>query len=342
MNGRLQWAALAAALVSAACGGEAPEATRGPAPRKTRRVATAAVRAVSGSDSVQVPATVLARSRATLSARISAAVVELPFEEGARVPNGAVVVRLDDAALRSGLAAAEASLEAARADMRRIEALLERDAATPREREQTAAGVAAAEAATAAARDALSYAVLRAPFAGRVGALPVNVGDVVSPGKSLAVLEGAGGFEIEASVGAEHADRIEPGQELEAVIDGVAAPVNARIRAVAPGGDPRTHRVEIKADLADAEGVRSGSFARLSLPTGPGETRLTVPVEACFERGGLTGVFVVDEGVARLRWIAAGARSGQQLEVRAGLEAGEQVVLEPSGLEDGTPVEEQG
>jgi RND family efflux transporter MFP subunit len=342
MNGRLQWAALAAALGSAACGGEAPEATRGPAPRETRRVATAVVRAVSGSESVRVPATVLARSRATLSARISAGVVELPFEEGARVANGAVVVRLDDGALRSGLAAAEASLEAARADMKRVEALLERDAATPREREQTAARVAAAEAASEAAREALSYAVLRAPFAARVGALPVNVGDVVSSGESLAVLEGAGGFEIQASVGAEHVDRVELGQELEAEIDGVAAPVSATIRAVAPGGDPRTHRVEIKADLADTPGVRSGSFARLTLPTGTGERRLMIPVDACFERGGLTGVFVVDEGVARLRWIAAGARSGEHMEVRAGLEAGEQVVLEPSGLEDGTPVEEQG
>jgi multidrug efflux pump subunit AcrA (membrane-fusion protein) len=122
----------------------------------------------------------------------------------------------------------------------------------------------------------------------------------------------------------------------------VASPVNATIRAVAPGGDPTTHRVEIKADLGEAPGVRSGSFARLSLPTGPGERRLMIPAGAAFERGGLTGVFVVDEGVARLRWIAAGARAGEQMEVRAGLEAGEQVVLEPSGLQDGTPIEEQG
>jgi RND family efflux transporter MFP subunit len=334
-------AGVSLAFASAACVGEIADRDRTPADRESRRVVTAPVRAVADGGATSVPATVFARRRATLSARITAAVVELPFQEGARVPGNAILVRLDDAALRSALTAAETSLEAARADLARVEALLERDAATPRERDQAAAHAAAAEAASEAARDALSYAALRAPFEGRVGALPVNLGDVVSPGRTLAVLEGAGGYELQASVGGELVARLEPGQELEAEVDGVAAPVKATLRAVAPGGDPATHRFEVKADLADAPGVRSGSFARLAVPTPEGERRLVIPAEAAFERGGLTGVFVVDEGVARLRWVAAGARGADEMEVRAGVEAGERVVVQPSGLEDGTPVEEQ-
>ena len=59
---------------------------------------------------------------------------------------------------------------------------------------------------------------------------------------------------------------------------------------------------------------------------------------ALFERGGLTGVFVVTDGKARLRWIAAGERDGNLIEVRAGLEAGERVVLNPAELTDGVAV----
>ena len=51
-----------------------------------------------------------------------------------------------------------------------------------------------------AAKDALSYAALRAPFAGRVAARPVNVGDVVNPGMTLVEIEGEGGLEIRATV----------------------------------------------------------------------------------------------------------------------------------------------
>ena len=54
-----------------------------------------------------------------------------------------------------------------------------------------------------------------------------------------------------------------------------------------------------------------------------------MPATALFERGGLTGLFVVRDGKARLRWVAAGARDGGAVEVRAGVEAGERVVLGP-------------
>jgi hypothetical protein len=59
-----------------------------------------------------------------------------------------------------------------------------------------------------------------------------------------------------------------------------------------------------------------------------------------FQRGGLSGVFVVAKGEARLRWVAVGATAGDVTEVRAGLEAAERVALEPGGLADGQAVAE--
>jgi len=49
----------------------------------------------------------------------------------------------------------------------------------------------------------------------------------------------------------------------------------------------------------------------------------------------------VAEKRARLRWIAVGAPEGDKTEVRAGLEAGERVALEPQPLTDGVPVQEK-
>ena len=67
---------------------------------------------------------------------------------------------------------------------------------------------------------------------------------------------------------------------------------------------------------------------------------MSVPGIALFERGGLTGLFVVSDGKARLRWVAAGVRDGDTVEIRAGVEAGERVALDPTGLVDGAPVKE--
>jgi NAD(P)H-flavin reductase len=113
------------------------------------------------------------------------------------------------------------------------------------------------------------------------------------------------------------------------------------VSAVAPSGDSTTHRFEVKADLPAAPGLRAGLFARLLVPGVAAEARILVPAAAAFERGGLTGVFVVADGKARLRWVAVGARQGETVEIRAGLEPGERVALEPALLADGAPVRER-
>jgi RND family efflux transporter MFP subunit len=291
-----------------------------------------------GSGEMAVPGTVQARRRAALSARLAASVVELPYEEGRRVGAGAVVVRLDDAALRASVAAAEAGASAAETDLARTRALLQKGAATPRELEQAAAAASAAAAQLTAARDQLSYSALRAPFAGRVAARRVNLGDVASPGQTLVEIEGEAGLELAATVDSALAAVLRPGARLRALVDGQPAPLAATVTAIAPSGDPTTHRFELKADLPPAPGLRAGLFARLLVGGVAAEPRLLVPASALFERGGLSGLFVLSEGRARLRWVAPGAVEGDRVEIRSGVEAGEQVATDPEGLADGAPV----
>jgi RND family efflux transporter MFP subunit len=326
-------------LVMAGCHGEKPKAGA-PAPEgPPKAVATAAVIGFEA-DETAVPGTIRARQRAALSARVPASVIEVPHREGDRVEAGAVLVRLDDAALRSAVAAAEAAMTAAESDRRRAEALLAKGAATPREKDDAATRAAATRAAWEGARDNLAYAILRAPFAGRIARKPVNVGDVVSPGTTLVEIEGEGGFELEATLAADLAASLRPGFRAQAIVDGRDEPLDAVVRSVSPAGDPTTHRFDLRADLPPAAGLRSGLFARLLLASPASSPRLAVPAQAVFQRGGLFGVFVVTEGRARLRWLAPGATAAGRTEVRAGLEAGERVIVDPSGLADGTPVVE--
>jgi RND family efflux transporter MFP subunit len=324
----------------AACGGQETKETPPPDLGPTRDVTTTEVQRVGEEGEVAVPGTVRARQRAALSARIPASVAELPVQVGQWVEAGAVLVRLDDAALRSALAAAEANLKASQADLDRTKALLEKDAATARELDEMTARTAGAEAQVIAARDSLSYAVLRAPFAGRVAARPVNLGDVVNPGMALVEIEGRGGLEVRASVDAAVATLLRPGSKVRALCDGRTEPVEATITSIAPAGDLTTHRVEVKAAVPSRPGLRAGTFARLLVPAPAGEARLRVPASAVFPRGGLNGLFVAADRTARLRWVALGERVGDTVEVRAGIEPGERVILDPAGLVEGAPIRE--
>ena len=102
------------------------------------------------------------------------------------------------------------------------------------------------------------------------------------------------------------------------------------------------HDVTPAAVEALAREGATGATSLDALVTGLAAPRvvwLMVPAAAVVRRGGLTGLFVVSDGRARLRWVALGDEAGGGVEVRAGVDAGERVVLDPADLADGQGVE---
>ena len=70
------------------------------------------------------------------------------------------------------------------------------------------------------------------------------------------------------------------------------------------------------------------------------DTVLTVPAAAVSTLGQMERVFVVVNGRALLRLVKTGARDGARVQVAAGLDAGETIILAPPAtLRDGQPVE---
>jgi RND family efflux transporter MFP subunit len=314
----------------------------GPASTSTAAAAPLAViteRVGGGAEGrVEVPGVIEAARQADIASRVSAVVEKVPVEEGDFVKAGALLVRLDDRDLRARVAAAEVAFEAARSQRERIAALMTKDAATKQERETSEAAFAAADAERDAARAQIDYAEFHAPFDGYVVNRRTRAGDLALPGQPLLTLQGAGLLRVAATVTRAQAEHLRTGDEVEAVLEGEAA-VPATLSIVASAGDPGSLRVLVKADIPSGSGARAGSFARLRLPGGAEDAALMVPRDALVERGALTGVYVVEEGRARLRWISPGEERGDRVVVRAGLAAGEEVIRRPGPMADGAAVE---
>ncbi|MGD9692832.1 MAG: efflux RND transporter periplasmic adaptor subunit [Phycisphaerales bacterium] len=159
---------------------------------------------------VSAPAYLEATRRVQISARFSAQIMELPFEEGMQVRADDVVVRLDDRDLRAQLESAEASqkaeearLEGARASYVNAVAEWERQSALHKtndvskqaldmaetEKNRSEAALRAAEASVAIAKANISrvlqelrYTEIRSPIDGVVTTLNAKVGEVVVTG----------------------------------------------------------------------------------------------------------------------------------------------------------------
>jgi RND family efflux transporter MFP subunit len=327
-------AVLAGALLPA-CGRRERPAAAAPAEPVVVRTARAGG---AGDGWIEVPGAIEAALAATLASRHSAAVEEVRVEEGSAVRAGDLLIVLDAADLRARIAAAEAALAAATAHRDRIAGLFARGAATRQELDGAEVAHAAALAERDAARGQLAYAELRAPFDGRVTDKRVRRGDLAVPGQPLLAVQGIARLRVAASVTERQADRMKTGDPVTVILED-GSRTQARISVVGPAGDPASRRFLVKADLAERSGARAGSFARLRLPhAGDAAPAALVPRAALVERGALTGVYVVEDGRARLRWISPGEPAGDALVVRAGLDPGEEVILDPGPLRDGTPV----
>ena len=280
------------------------------------------------------------------------------LQAGARSAAAGATQARDGAAVAEAEArAAQAALTLARATHGRIAGLHARKSATPQELDEATAGLAAAEARaasaearvresaagierTVAASDAAgataAFLQVRAPFDGIVTEKLVEPGNMAAPGMPLLRIEDTRGFRLEARVDEARASRVSPGMPVEVVLDGAdgqAQTVTGAVAELSRAVDAGARTVLLKVTLPGTAGVRSGTFGRVRLP-GAARTALTVPADALVTQGQVTSVFVVNDGVARLRLVRMAGT-----EVQAGLAAGETVVVgPPPGLADGRRV----
>ena len=284
--------------------------------------------------------TVAPRVAAAVASKLMANVLEVRVSAGATVRKGDLLIRLDGRDLEARQREAEASLAAARAeladaaaDQRRFSLLIERGSVTQREYDGVNARHAMAEARVKAAEQAViqagvarGYVEITAPIDGVVAEKLVDPGDLAVPGKPLLVLHDPRQLRVEAWVPEEMAPRLAVGNPVTVHVDAVAKTFSARIDEIVPQADPATRTIAVRVALPADEGLRSGMFGRLSVQAGSVRI-LSIPRRAVRRVGQLESVEVKTPAGMRSRHVQTGVVRGDQVEVLAGLEAGETIVL---------------
>ena len=301
-----------------------------------------------------LPARVKAAEEATLTARSGGRVSTFPVREGRSVAEGALLVRFDAPEARRALEAARAEEQAARVaaavaarQLARVESLYTSGVLSQSDRETAEAqdrGAAARLALAASARESAESAFeVRAPFAGVLVRRHVDVGADVQPGTPLVDLRSPGGSEIVTAVPEAAAQDLRATKAWVQVGDGAWRP--ARLLRADGMVDPATRSRTARFAPIGGGRIEPGAFARVRLETPSGRvsahesTALSVPVTSIVRRGALTGVYVVEEGRAWLRWVRPGVAHGERVAVLSGLDASDVVVAVPDGLVDGARVQ---
>lgn len=268
-------------------------------------------------------------------ARIGGTLTALDVSEGSAVEAGAVIARITDPKLESGLAAAEARIgaatsqrENAQSELDRVEELLRRGATTAQRVDQARTtlsvaenAVAEAEAARAVTFQQIAEGAVLAPAAGRVLSVPLRLGEVVMPGEPVATIAGGGVF-LRLAIPERHAGGLDVGATV--ATDGGTGTVEKLYPLIEQG--------RVTADVAVA-GLSDTFIGQRVLVRVPVAKRavLAVPPDAVTSRSGLDFVRVrTAHGAAEVTVIPGAlveTADGPRREILTGLRAGDTILV---------------
>ena len=333
---------VAGALAAAGCGGGgngAQAATGGGPPATPVDVAVARVDTVV--ETIRATGQIEAVQSIELRPEVEGRIVDITASEGTEVAEGTPLFKIDDVQLKAQVDRLEAERDLAAQALRRTRELLERNASSAADLERAEAAARSAEAQLELQRVRLERTVVRAPFAGVVGARLVSLGDYVTSATTLTMLQTVDPQRATFAVPERYAERLARGQR---VTFAVSALPDRQFSGTVDFVDPRVQlparTITIKARVRNPDrALKPGMFieAELSAEVRPGA--VVIPEDAVLPLGGEDFVWAVVDGKATRRPVSLGVRMPGFVEVRDGVSAGEQVVV--GGLErlyEGAPV----
>ncbi|HMM90719.1 efflux RND transporter periplasmic adaptor subunit [Bradyrhizobium sp.] len=332
-------------------------------PQRPRMVSVELAKAERKSVPVDVDANgiVTPISSVALKSRLETTIVAVHFEDGARVNEGDLLFTLDsrqiDAQIEQAegvLAKDQAQLEGAQRDLRRYNDLVGKGATTQvnvdnaRTQSDILTGTIKAD---QAALDNLkvqkSYTTIRAPFAGRISAANVKVGNFVRPADvaPLAVINQMAPvyvtFAVPQRVLVDLRESMTKGvSSVTATIPGRQNSETGKVAMVENTVDATTGMVTVRGIMSNqSETLWPGTLVSTKLIIRT-EDAIVVPTVAVQRSQSGNFVFVVKDGVARIQPVSVDRTSQGISVISEGLSGGESVVVDGQLLlSDGTRVE---
>ncbi len=328
-----------AALCLAACSG-APDGTPGPDPVALVSLGRAQTGPIEDRALLYGAAENGGPGRIILAAPTEAIVVAIDAPVGSAVAAGQIIVRLAPSPT-SRLDLARAATEARVAEQAFARAQrLRADGLVSNAEVDTARAAATSSRATLVSLSGRSNSLaLRAPGAGYVDTISASPGDVVAPGAAVATIARSGDIRARFGVDPALARRLRPGSPIRVSPAGGEAGFVVPILSVNPVVDPQTRLASVFARLPAAAGIGPGETLTGEALVSATGAALTIPYAALLDDGGQPFVFVVANGRAHRRDVAAGPTAGNRVAITRGLRPGEAVVVQGgTALQDGMKV----
>ncbi|OFV87562.1 MAG: hypothetical protein A3J75_08060 [Acidobacteria bacterium RBG_16_68_9] len=307
-------------------------------------VATTRIRRGAITQPVSAPGSLVARRESQIGTEVTGRLQHVFVSEGDRVEAGAPLFQIAPESYEMALRQAEAGLDVAQADRRQIESDLARartlrrqDVVAQQDLDRLTTALAVSQArerqaheSVALARHNVERTTVRAPYAGSVAKRLADEGTtaLVQPQTIVIVLQETSELEAHAAIPESQLALVRNGDRARLHIEGLAAPIATTVSTVNDTIDPATRTYLVKMPVPNPDRrLKAGVFAHVEiLPRAKLDVLLVSP-EAVRAEDGVTRLLIVRDGRAVAVPIEVGLTSEDAVEVLAGAEEGEEVIV---------------
>lgn len=189
------------------------------------------------------------------------------------------------------------------------------------------------------ARQQLADTSVKAPLDGVVQEKRASVGEYLAAGAPVVNIVKMDPLRLRAEVPEREAKKVRSGQNVRVTIDGDTNVYVGQIMRLSPVIAQQSRMLLVEADVRNNGKLRPGAFAHAEIVTNDAQMVATVPSKAIVTFAGIEKVIVVQNGKALEKPVTTGRRNGDWTEIVAGVNVGDQVVVDPGNLQSGQAVE---
>ena len=191
------------------------------------------------------------------------------------------------------------------------------------------ANVEAARTQVSTAEQAVADTVVRAPFSGYISARPIAVGEYATSATPVATIVRTNPIKVQIQVAEADVPYVGIGRGVTIAVDAYKdRSFGGVVTAVNPSIDPNSRSAIIEAQIENNNNaLRAGMFATVKITRDGGSLGVFVPREAVYDDQATQNrrVFVIVEGVAKLRTVKTGTEESGMIQILDGVAADETV-----------------
>ncbi len=308
-------------------------------------VAVTEVKQVDWQPSLTAVGSLVAVSGVAVTNEIAGIVKSIHFHSGQNVKQGQLLLVLDNSIEQAELSGLLAEQRRAQIRFERSRKLIDEKFVSKSVYDQNQALLDVAIAAVQTKKISIVKKRIHAPFSGKLGIRQVDLGQYLTPGSTIVMLQQLDPIYVDFQLPERHLRKLDPGQKVSVHIQAYPDQVfKGQVSAISPLIDENTRSVQIRATLPNASHLLyPGMFAEIQLLSNRTRQILTLPDSAISYNPYGDFVFIIETGAQGLtvlsRQVETGAKRAGRVEIVKGLRRGERVVSAGQiKLRNGMPV----